>query len=588
MIDKTCTKFCRVTGLIGILFLCIWDAASATSLADLNPVPYSHGRSHKKVLGYLKSRHRSIISKQKVSNGLSLRNLPGKKSKVVQPALIADRTIEIDVNHNQGLLDRSFLICVGAGRANEGLRADWQRQLNIVKKECGFQYIRFHGLLTDDMGVYKEDKNGTPIYNWQYIDELYDYLLSIKMKPFVEFGFMPEALASGQKTIFWWKGNITPPKDYDKWADLIKQLLVHWTERYGSEELRTWYFEVWNEPNLHNIFFSGDQAEYFKFYEHTAFAVKSVDSQYRVGGPATAGNAWIPQTIEYCFDKKIPIDFISTHDYGVKQGFLDATGDVGTIINPNKNAVANDMKRSRLQITNSKMPQLELNYTEWSSSYTPTDAIHDTYEEAPYILNTVKHAARYVNSMSYWTFTDIFEEQGPRMTPFHGGFGLMNYQDIKKPAYFAYQYLNELGKFELATNDSSALVFKDGKGNIQALFWDCTIDHPGDSTNDQQFYKRDLPSKAAGNVSVSLRGLKPGKYRLLTYKVGYRVNDAYSTYLDMRSPSQLTKKQVDEIKRKNSGTPTSVSDEVINANGEFKKTYNMRQNDVFFLKLIRV
>jgi len=174
-----------------------------------------------------------------------------------------------------------FNLCVGAGRANEGLRADWQRQLACVRRECGFRYVRFHGLLCDDMGVYSEDKEGHPVYNWQYIDELYDSLLAIGVRPFVELGFMPAALASGTQTIFWWKGNVTPPKDYQKWENLIRALVTHWTGRYGEAEVATWYFEVWNEPNLAGFWIGDKQgktdaefepiarAEYFKLYAVT-------------------------------------------------------------------------------------------------------------------------------------------------------------------------------------------------------------------------------------------------------------------------------------------------------------------------------
>jgi len=161
-----------------------------------------------------------------------------------------DRNITIDFNQSIGNMSTMFKECIGAGRANEGLRADWQQQLALVKKECDFKYIRMHGLLTDDMGVYKEDRDGNPQYNFQYIDALYDYIIEIGMKPFVELGFMPNALASGSETIFWWKGNVTPPKDHDKWEGLIYNLVNHWTERYGENEVKTWYFEVWNEPNL--------------------------------------------------------------------------------------------------------------------------------------------------------------------------------------------------------------------------------------------------------------------------------------------------------------------------------------------------
>ena len=202
------------------------------------------------------------------------------------------RTITVDVNAVQGPLDTSFKECIGAGRANEGLRADWQDQLREAQRECGFKYIRMHGLLTDDMGVYKEDAHGNPIYNWQYIDRLYDFLLSIDMKPFVELSFMPKDLASGSKTVFWWKGNVTPPKSYDKWADLIRHLVTHFQERYGHDEVKTWYFEVWNEPDLHDGFWTGTREDYFKLYDVTAKAIKSVSPDYRVGGPATAMGQW--------------------------------------------------------------------------------------------------------------------------------------------------------------------------------------------------------------------------------------------------------------------------------------------------------
>ncbi|OKS84781.1 GH39 family glycosyl hydrolase [Mucilaginibacter polytrichastri] len=498
-----------------------------------------------------------------------------------------NRTIDININNTKGPLSKSFNMCVGAGRANEGLRADWQRQLTITQAECGFKYIRFHGLLSDDMGVYSEDKNGHPVYNWQYIDELFDFLQQIHMKPFVEVGFMPGALASGNKTIFWWKGNVTPPKDYQKWNDLIKALVTHWTQRYSQKEVASWYFEVWNEPNLKDGFFTGTQQDYFKLYKETAMAIKSVSASYRVGGPATAGNAWVPETIAFCIQQEAPIDFISTHDYGVKQGFLDEKGNTGTILSRDRNLIANDMHHVKQQIQNSALPNLELHYTEWSASYTPSDPIHDSYHEAAFILNTIKHAAPYVNSMSYWTFTDIFEEAGPRTTPFHGGFGLINYQDIKKPAYYAFKYLNELGDTELQSADSSAIICKDAKNNVQVLVWDFTIDHPGDSVNNQVFYKRNLPAKSLPPTHLKIGGLKPGKYTLSIYKTGYQANDPYTAYFKLGSPSQLTIAQVKLLKQ-GSGAPIEQVVVNVSSSGSFGKELNIRQNDVLLIKLDRV
>jgi xylan 1,4-beta-xylosidase len=498
-----------------------------------------------------------------------------------------DRIIKVDYNKSAGELNTMFKECIGAGRANEGLRADWQQQLAMVKKECDFKYIRMHGLLTDDMAVYREDNKGNPEYNYQYIDALYDFLLSIKIKPFVELGFMPSALASGNETIFWWKGNVTPPKDYKKWEDLIRNLTQHFTERYGAEEVKTWYFEVWNEPNLSPGFWTGTQEEYFKLYEYSARAIKSVNAAYKVGGPATAGAAWVPETIEFCSKNNVPLDFISTHTYGVNQGYLDEYGSTGTVLSKDEASISGDVLNSRKQISNSVKPNLELHYTEWSSSYTPADPIHDSYHSAAYILQKLKQVGNAANSMSYWVFTDIFEEPGPRFTPFHGGFGLLNTQGIKKPAYFSYALLNKLGKTELQNTDTSSWATKNEKGDMQVLFWDFTNTHPGDSVNNQRYYIQDLPSKSKGSVKIEVTGLQKGKYNLEIYKVGYKVNDVYTDYLGMNKPNQLTLQQVNTLKQKNKGAPIATEKVTVDAKGMFSKDFSINENDVVLLNFVK-
>lgn len=510
------------------------------------------------------------------------------QKKSSKPAEVPGRVINVDFNHEKGTLNTMFNECVGAGRANEGLRADWQQQLALVKKECGFRYIRMHGLLTDDMGVYKEDKNGNPEYNYMYIDVLFDFLQSIGMKPFVELGFMPSALASGNKTIFWWRGNVTPPKDYNKWEALIRNLTQHWTERYGEEEVKSWYFEVWNEPNLSPGFWSSTQAEYFKLYDYSARAVKSVNPAYRVGGPGTAGAAWESEMIDFCQKNNVPIDFISTHSYGVKQGFLDEHGNSGTVLSKDSMSVSGDVLQSRKEIAQSSKPNLELHYTEWSASYTPADPIHDSYHEAAYILEKLKQVGTAPQSMSYWVFTDIFEESAPRFTPFHGGFGLLNMQGIAKPAFYAYQLLNKLGNNELLNVDARSWACKDDKGDVQVLAWDFTNTHPGDSVNNQVYYVRDLPSKSKGKLTINLANIPGGNYALEVYKVGYRCNDAFSTYLSMGKPSQLTKQQVAQIKNQNDGSPVSKEIIAVKSSLPVTKELEIRENDVFFINLIRL
>jgi xylan 1,4-beta-xylosidase len=496
-----------------------------------------------------------------------------------------DRVIDIDVKAVKGKLNQTFNLTIGAGRANEGLRADWQQQLAEIKHDAGFKYIRMHGLLNDDMGVYGgTDAQGNERYNFQYIDSLFDYLLSVGVKPFVELGFMPQAMASGSQTIFWWRGNVTPPRSYEKWEKLIGALAQHWTERYGSKEVASWYFEVWNEPNLNDGFWMGTQADYFKLYTHAARGIKSVNPSYKVGGPATAGAAWIPEMIAYCAQNKVPLDFVSTHTYGVGEGYLDEFGTKGTVLSADDNAIVGDVLRNRKEIEASAMPGLELHYTEWSSSYTASDPTHDSYHQAAYILDKLKQVGSAAQSMSYWVFTDIFEEPGPRFEVFHGGFGLMNTQGIKKPAYFAYQFLNQLGQNELANPDKRSMATTDGKGNVQVLLWDYTYTLP-EKVNNQQFFIKDLPPKNKGDVQLSLKGLKKGVYTMEISQVGYKRNDAFTAYIGMGSPKQLTRPQVATLKSIANGKPTERKKVQVGADGKLSMKLPLRENDVYLLNL---
>jgi xylan 1,4-beta-xylosidase len=491
------------------------------------------------------------------------------------------RTLSIQYNQVAGPNNKFYAEVVGAGRAAEGLRADWQRDLALVHRECGFKYIRFHGILHDEMGVYSEDKQGKPIYNFQYIDALFDSILNLGMKPFVELAFMPDKLASGDKTVFWWKGNITPPENHEKWQKLIQTLTQHWTDRYGEQEVKQWYFEVWNEPNL-NFFWSGSQEEYFKMYDHTAKAIKMVSPQYRVGGPATAGNAWITETIEFALKNKSPLDFITTHDYAVSGGGFDDTGNQQLFLIPAPHAISGNVRRAKNDIKESGLPTLPLHYTEWSASYSPRDPVHDSYISAPFIISKIKETENVADSMSYWTFTDIFEENGVVPSPFHGGFGMVNFQGLKKPSFYAYQMLNRLGDQTLKTEDPQSWITRSAKG-VQVLFWNYSP--PITKESNQVYFKKNVPAKSAGMVEIKINDLPAGKYKMNVYQTGHQVNDVYADYLKMGSPMHLKREQVKELAIKNNGNPIETISIVIKNNQPFTKTINIRENDVFMVVL---
>jgi xylan 1,4-beta-xylosidase len=502
-----------------------------------------------------------------------------------------NRLLIADWNQIKGPTTQLFHDCIGAGRANEGLRADWQRQLKLCQDEIGFRQIRFHGLLSDDMGVYTETADGQPRHNWQYVDQLYDALLALKIRPFVELSFMPSALASGSKNIFWWRANVTPPKSYEKWDALIHDLVAHWTERYGVGEVSTWNFEIWNEANFPGFWGPRDpqraREEYFELYAHTAKAVKSVDAHYLVGGPAGAGPDWVKSLLEFCAAGNAPIDFVSYHGYGLGGGpsGLDADGNSLLYLSEDLLAPAHTALSQRAVIDASANPNLPIRVTEWSTSYSPRDPVHDAYFSAPYILEQFKNTGRGVASFSYWVFTDIFEESGPPMTPFHGGFGLLNFAGIKKPAYFAFQFLNQLGKSELRNADARSWVCRDENGGAQILLWDLT--HPtGGKIADQVYFRQPHSAAKAGSVEIKLTGVPPGKYELQRERVGYHCNDAYTTYLEMGAPAQLTRAQEKILRDATRGKPEASRQIEVNSTGELAESLSLRENDVVLLKIV--
>ena len=229
------------------------------------------------------------------------------------------------------------------------------------------------------------------------------------------------------------------------------------------------------------------------------------------------------------------------------------------------------------------MPNLPLHYTEWSTSYSPRDPVHDSYISAAYIVSRLKGSEGYADSMSYWTFTDIFEENGPVPSPFHGGFGLINFQGLRKPSFYAYQFLNRLGNEELVSQDQNSWVTR-GDGGVQVLFWNYTA--PKTEESDQVYFKKDLPAKPLGNVSISLTGLRPGNYTLNVYRVGYAQNDVYTDYFKMGSPRTLTREQVKALSDRNNGTPLSTMRVVVTKSGDYSRDLPMRENDVYLVTLL--
>lgn len=259
------------------------------------------------------------------------------------------------------------------------------------------------------------------------------------MKPFVELSFMPDAMASGNQTAFHYKANVTPPADYNLWAGLIEKFAGHIIDRYGINEVCTWPFEVWNEPES-SYFWSGGQEAYFKLYRTTAGALKKVDERLLVGGPASGGEKWIEDMIVYCEENNVPLDFISSHHYPTDIG-------IG-FSHPMEERMAKSKRgilKEKTLATRKKAGKYPLFYTEWSSSPGNRDIYHDMPYAAAFLVKTIADNQGLTDVYSYFAFTDIFEEMQTASTPYHGSFGLLNIYGIPKPAYRAFQLLHDTG-----------------------------------------------------------------------------------------------------------------------------------------------
>jgi xylan 1,4-beta-xylosidase len=452
-------------------------------------------------------------------------------------------TVVIDVSAPATPFPHFWEKTFGSGRAILSLRDSYRSDLREVKKATDFQYVRFHAIFHDEVGVYDEDKGGQPIYNFSYVDQIYDGLLKNGVRPFVEISFMPKKLAVRQDVhAFWYKQIVAPPKDYAKWDDLIHHFAQHLMDRYGIDELSKWYFEVWNEPNID--FWTGDpkQETYFELYDHTARALKGVNPRLRVGGPATAAADWVDIFLDHVVKQNVPIDFVSSHGYAddTVENLFHSHEDI-----PMDQRVCRAIKKVHDQIVASGRPKLPLMWTEWNvPSFGPLNA-RDTVYVGPALADDIRQCdGGSVEMLSYWTFDDVFEENGVVEGPFHGGFGLIGAEGIKKPAYNAFALLHKLGETRLANPAPNVLVTRRSDGTLAIAAWNLVDpDQKG----------------SAQSMTLEFQAAKPNSRPQLS-RVDSQHGNTLAAYEKMGRPRYPTQKQIEELNRAaDPGAPETVS-----------------------------
>ena len=416
----------------------------------------------------------------------------------------------------------------GSGHAILSLREGYRNDLRSVKKATNFRYIRFHGILDDEVGVYNVDKQCKPVYNFSYVDQIYDGLLKNGVRPMVEISFMPKKLAANPDDLhsFWYKPNVSPPKSWKMWDDMMTAFARHLVDRYGIDEVSQWYFEVWNEPNID--FWGGvpRQGSYFELYDHTARDLKGVSPRLRVGGPATAAASCVVPFLKHLADNHIPIDFVSTHGYAddtVENLFHNSTPV------PMDDRVCGAVAKVRRQIDASALPHLPLFWTKWNVQ--GQDDSRDTPFVGPGVANSIRECDGNVKMMSFWTFDDVFEEGGVDRKPLDGSFGLIAMGGIKKPSFYDFGLLHRLGDERIANSAHDVLVTRRKDGALAIAVWN--IVDPGATGSTKSVHL--TFSGVAPNASVSIR------------RVDATHGNPMPTYRAMGSPQYPTMAQVEKL-----------------------------------------
>ncbi len=418
----------------------------------------------------------------------------------------------------------------GSGRAILSLRESYREDLREVKKVADFRYVRFHAIFHDEVGVYSEDEHGNPVYNFAYVDQIYDGLLKNGVRPFVEISFMPKKLAFNPDALhpFWYKQNVSPPKSMERWDDLIRHFGQHLVDRYGIDEVAQWYFEVWNEPNID--FWNGIPRDrsYFELYAHTARALKGVNEKLLVGGPATAAAHWIPEFLKYTAENHVPVDFVSTHAYA-DDTVEDLFGSNEAI--PMDERVCRAAAKVRGEIKASATPNLPLFWTEWNVQGMKES--RDTLFVGPAVANTIRQCDGLSEMMSFWTFSDVFEEGGPIAKPFVGMFGLRAKGGINKPSYYAWGLLHELGDRRISGEAKDAIVTKTADGGLAIAVWNLVDPDQNGTTRTVQLNFSHVPPHA----------------RISVERVDDQHGNVLKKYEAMGSPLDPTPAQVEQLNR---------------------------------------
>ena len=501
---------------------------------------------------------------------------------------IRHKKVNADVSIKGRRLKHTWKTLVNIGFAKEGLSAVIQNQLRIIQKEIGFKYIHFHGLLDDDMMIYSEKEGRSPVYNFKYVDMLFDFFLSIGLKPYVELSFMPSALSGESMKLFIKSVNLGMPNDMEKWCSLIRNLTAHLLERYGDEEVLSWRFIPWTGPVGFSYYGNYQITEYFELYRRSFEVLKSVHPDIQVGGPAMDSyyiwdeGGCYEQFIEYTEKMQCSPEFLAIDVYPSKKGEKEEGEKIVLIEKPEafSQATSRDEKYmehllDRLEKfhkkRDGKVP--EIVFIEWNSTIWQRDLTNDTCFKAAYIAKNVLENYDRAAAYGYWGLSDYMEEVAPAQEEFHGGFGLFTYQNIKKSGYYCLELLSKLGDYLIARGDGY-FITKKRSGQIQILLYNYV--HFNKLYRYRHLNGVDMMHRNGAfldgermRYQLALDGIEDWEYiRMREYTISETSGSAFEGWVKMGAPVSMNSEEVEYLQC--SSVPAYQS--IILCREEFQRT----------------
>jgi xylan 1,4-beta-xylosidase len=464
------------------------------------------------------------------------------------------------------------------------VRRDLQEQLALVQRELHAKHVRAVGMYDDELRAFcpspasfmgYEPKE--PRTNWQNVDYVIDSLLDRGLNPMFTTSFIPSAMASGPVTVFTTKGHTSPPRDWKQWENFVRESVIHAVERYSLATVRQWYFEVWNEPNLPGWFWGGTHADFHQLWQATHRAIKSVDARLRVGGPSAARAEWIEELLDFAATNDCTPDYLTAHVYNNDSpaGQALAPFDGAQI---GRNSRSPDHAAGLMRAIRGRVDRAgfrgELHWNEWGRSFHGVDQRRENPSEAAFIARLLGEVSQEADAFAYWCVSDIYDQVGFGREAFHGGYGLLSLQGLRKPAYHTFQLLSRLGTERVAVSGAgadslrNAIVTTPVDGRAAVLVY--AYDHD------------DAPTTSSLSVAVEL----PAKGRpAALYRVDSTENNVLVRWRTLGSPAYLSREQMRDLSAVDALTPSSSGVRLESTDGRNTAHFTMESPGVALLEI---